>query len=731
MDSDPDYPDTNGADAERTDDAADTRVSRRDVLRGTAATASALGLGLGVGAGTAGVAGASEHRQSFRVRIENVSTRETLSTPDGSVAVPLSPGVFAVHNGNASLFDALDSASDGLEALAEDGMPGGLASEVAGTDGVTSSGTFAGDETVTDPNQPGNGPQPPIFPGGAYEFTVSAAPGEAVSFATMMIQSNDLFYAPDVSGIELFEDDDPVSGDVTDQVGLWDAGTEVDQRPGTGPDQAPRQSSLDTGADQNGDVAPLSLTEAGGYDYPAVEDVVRVTVTPLEPRPVEVTVENVASTETFPADTPTDGGVWLTPGGAAVHSGSNPVYTEGESASPGLELLAEAGPPSDLVPELGDTDRVEQARAYTPAETVADPNDPMGSVPGAPPIAPGGAFQFEVDAAPGARLSLASMIVPSNDAFVSTGSNGIELFEDGNRIVGDVSRELRLLDAGTEPNGEPGVGPDQAPAQDSPDQGADEGGVVRPLDEAENTASYPDVTDAVRVTVSPPADTLPTETFRVRVENVAPTDYYPSDTPTGGAIWITPGAFAVHPGMNPIFVPGREASPGLELLAEAGPPSDLVPELRGNPRVESAGAYTPAETVADPNDPMGSVPGAPPIAPGGAFEFEVDASPGHRLSIASMFVPSNDVLFAPGSSGIELFEDDDPVSGDVTDALDLWDAGTEPNGQPGVGPDQAPAQDSPDQGADEGGVVRRLSTVGDGFDYPAVEEAIAVSLTPQ
>jgi len=226
----------------------------------------------------------------------------------------------------------------------------------------------------------------------------------------------------------------------------------------------------------------------------------------------------------------------------------------------------------------------------------------------------------------------------------------------------------------------------------------------------------------------------------VRIENVAPTDVYGSDTPTGGQVWVTPGAYAVHAAENPIFTEGEAASVGLEALAEAGPPTgfpdqpglvDELQDMTGNMGVASAGAYTPGNTVADPNDPMGEVPGAPPIAPGGAFEFGVEAEPGQRLSFASMFVPSNDLFFAPGAEGIILWpEGGEPVEGDVTDSVDLWDAGTEPNAQPGRSPDQAPAQDSPDQGADEGGVVRPLSAVEDGFDYPAVGDTVRVTLSP-
>lgn len=224
----------------------------------------------------------------------------------------------------------------------------------------------------------------------------------------------------------------------------------------------------------------------------------------------------------------------------------------------------------------------------------------------------------------------------------------------------------------------------------------------------------------------------------VRIENVAPTDFYAADTHTNGQVWITPGAYAIHPDGNPLFTEGEPASIGLEALAEAGPPTGfpdepgLVSELQSDDAVVATGAYTPEDTVMDPNDPMGAVPGAPPIAPGGAFEFTVEAEPGDRLSVASMFVPSNDIFLSPGPTGIELWPTDgDPVSGDVTDAIELWDAGTEPNAQPpGDGPDQAPAQSSPDQGDDEDGVVRRLSSVDDGHRYPSVSDLVRVTLTP-
>ena len=128
----------------------------------------------------------------------------------------------------------------GLEALAEDGNPAELAANLPRNSGVFT--------TPVGADGPG-----PLTPGNAYEFTFVARPGDRLSFATMYVQSNDLFLAPGDTGIALFTDDrQPISGDITDQIGLWDAGTEVNEQPGVGANQAPRQAAANTGVDEGG-----------------------------------------------------------------------------------------------------------------------------------------------------------------------------------------------------------------------------------------------------------------------------------------------------------------------------------------------------------------------------------------------------------------------------------------------------------------------------------------------
>ena len=88
-------------------------------------------------------------------------------------------------------------------------------------------------------------------------------------------QSNDLFYAPS-SAVDLFDNNgDPVNGDVTELFKLWDAGTEVNQAPGLGSDQGPRQKGPNMGAAEKGVVRLVN----DGFSYPETKSVLRVTIT--------------------------------------------------------------------------------------------------------------------------------------------------------------------------------------------------------------------------------------------------------------------------------------------------------------------------------------------------------------------------------------------------------------------------------------------------------------------
>jgi hypothetical protein len=213
--------------------------------------------------------------------------------------------------------------------------------------------------------------------------------------------------------------------------------------------------------------------------------------------------------------------------------------------------------------------------------------------------------------------------------------------------------------------------------------------------------------------------------FKVRVENISdPAGLTASD----GTRWpfaVSPGVWVVGSKDVRLFTPGKPAGTnGLEAQAEDGNPSMLQASLGGE-AAHAASAASPLSGVF--NMPVGKdAPG--PILPGGSYEFTFAARPGMKLQLAMMFGQSNDLFYAPYAP-IPLFDKKGAAaSGDFTYKFVLWDAGTEVNQEPGVGPDQAPRQKAPNTGAAEGGVVRRVE---DRYNYPETNKVLRVTITPE
>jgi hypothetical protein len=206
----------------------------------------------------------------FTIKVENISKGEVLKLSNGKTAPFVSaPVLWAVHTGSANpIFVAgRPDAGKGLEALAETGNPAPLAKSLTGATGVSAVG--ADDRPV------GSDAGGPIPPGKGYEFEVTAAPGQTLSLAWMFGQSNDLFYSND-RPIALFDAaGKPVTGDMTRQLALWDAGTELNEEPGLGPNQGPRQKTPDAGTAEHQGVAHVH----DKFSYPQTTDVLRLTIT--------------------------------------------------------------------------------------------------------------------------------------------------------------------------------------------------------------------------------------------------------------------------------------------------------------------------------------------------------------------------------------------------------------------------------------------------------------------
>ena len=373
-------------------------------------------------------------------------------------------------------------------------------------------------------------------------------------------------------------------------------------------------------------------------------------------------------------------------------------------------------------------------------------------------------YAFEFEAGPGMYLSFATMMVHSNDLFYAPGPEGIPLWDGHEQITGDITDQIMLWDAGTEMNEEPGEGMNQPLQQAGPNSGEDDPNpVVRLADDEWGT--LPDVDSVIRVNLE---STGPT-TFRVTIENVSLDHTLVTVRGLCLDVPIAPGVFVVHHGSNPLFAEGAPepgfgleglaedgnidmlagavelgtglfnliapgvfathgdpgllfnsgttASPGIEAMAEDGNPAILGAE------VLAGGGYRTADAFAVPDGAM--APG--PLYPGGTYSFQATAVHGEYLSFATMLVQTNDLFFAPAPEGIDLFPDGQPLSGDVTDMIMLWDAGTEVNEKPGVGLFQAPRQLAPNTGADEMGMVRLLDDTM--FTYPGVGQVVMVTVT--
>lgn len=224
--------------------------------------------------GLAGIAAANgEKPTKFTVRVENITHPDAFVASNGvKWSLAFSPGVAVVHTQKAPIFtEGKKDRGKGLEAQAEDGDPSLLAKSLAGGKGIKSVTVF---NTPVGASAPG-----PTTPGAAYEVTISAVPGDRLSLTLMMGQSNDWFYAPAEAGIELFKNGAAISGDITSQMIMWDAGTEANQEPGIGPDQGPRQKAPNTGKAENGVVRKIQ----DGKVYSQASRVMRVTVTPAVP----------------------------------------------------------------------------------------------------------------------------------------------------------------------------------------------------------------------------------------------------------------------------------------------------------------------------------------------------------------------------------------------------------------------------------------------------------------
>lgn len=190
----------------------------------------------------------------FELRITNLSTG-TVEGPAGSYEALFSPGWARVSE-TSPLFVVGELAEARHEGLAERGDPSGF----AGTEGVP----FPEGVGITYESDP-------LGPGGTYAVRFEAEETDSLSFAAMYIPTNDLVLGAEA--FPLFDAAGPVVGNVTDRVGLYDFGTEVNEAPGFGEGQPMRGPG---GVEESVAIARVDGTDAQGHTYPSVGSLVRV-----------------------------------------------------------------------------------------------------------------------------------------------------------------------------------------------------------------------------------------------------------------------------------------------------------------------------------------------------------------------------------------------------------------------------------------------------------------------
>lgn len=593
---------------------------------------------------------------SFTVRVENLSGSSFVPTP-------FAPGVWAAHSTEVALFevDKADS-GQGLEALAEDGASAGLSGAV--TADVDRGAMFDA-----------------IVPGGDQSFTITTTKKDSVlSFATMFVESNDVFLAPEPKGIPLFDTDGAplAERDVTSLLRLWDAGTEANQAPGFGVDQAPRQAAANTGG-QEGVVRRFSDNTRA---VPAAQSIASIAVTETGGA-FTITVTNT-SADNKAITTP------LAPMFFATHDAGFSIFTEDAAATnAGLQPLAEDGSPDDLVTSAGN---------LTTTGTVGDTGAGAG---------PGGTHVIDVTpTAAFPNLSIASMVVESNDLFIAFPPAGVALLDGGGnpRPVADVQAEmnrvLAIWDAGTERNEAIGAGSTQAPRQAAGNTGAaDDDDTVRRYGDSANDLAKLIASGFLSVEVS-----VEGADVTVTLNNNSDDENVPYEAT------LAPLVSVLHDGTTALFTEGGAASAELQTLAEDGAADDLATLVSGT--VEG------------------------PIAAGSSRSFTVTTTAtDHFLNFAAMIVPSNDTFISLGPTGVDLFDGSgnlltpNQIEAAIEVAVGAWDAGTEANQAGGAGPDQAPRQTAANTGAAEGnGLVRLLDDPI--WLYPEVADIVRVTITP-
>ncbi|HEX3935729.1 MAG TPA: spondin domain-containing protein, partial [Puia sp.] len=327
-------------------------------------------------------------------------------------------------------------------------------------------------------------------PGQSVTISFSAAKGEALSFATMYGWSNDLFFAPANPGIMAYDaDGNPIEGDVSSQIRLWDNGTRINQKPGS--------TVSHPGTADNENITEVSGQDAQGNTYLPAAQLVKATLKYNGNSTFSLTLQNISGGTAN--ETPLSPGVWSI---SYIVGGQlpapTPLYTSGQPTANGLTSIAEAGDNSKLwayaqtitgiftplspvlvviyngidnpIYKLGENDRG-QGLKYLAQQGVPDTlaaylknikgvkavyNLAAANTRVLLPVINGQAgskVSQSISLGSGDQVAIATMYGFSNDWFFATAVDASDLTQSG-----DISSTVQLYDDGTAVNQFPGAG---------------------------------------------------------------------------------------------------------------------------------------------------------------------------------------------------------------------------------------------------------------------------------
>lgn len=386
---------------------------------------------------------------------------------------------------------------------------------ISSAKGLVESGTFIGMGSATVK-------APVILPGQEVSFSFYAGKGQTLNFATMYGWSKDCFFASPDSGIALYHaDGSPVTGDVSDQVMLYDDGTKTNgtispNGPATGGGMAESLpvSQVGGGKDAQGNsFLPASQLLNLTLSYDATTSEFTATIKNIS--------GNTANT------TPFSPGVWA----ISNDLGGNllapmPFFTVGQlDRGNGLSKIAQMGDNSVLA--MNDSVNTGVVIPLSPVLVVVyrEGNNPIFKVNkndfgeglaniaqrgmpgkldtalmtmkgvddvyilGTSPVLPGGMETGQINYSKGDKIYIATMFGTSNDWFFGN-ENGINA-----NTTGDVSSMIGLYDDGTALEQYPGAGNRQAGfgGMQIPES--------NPVMPAGNTFPIPEVKNIIQVTL--------------------------------------------------------------------------------------------------------------------------------------------------------------------------------------------------------------------------------------